>query len=446
MTRRSSFDYEHFPGFAEPAYTQVPDVILDHMMADLNEAELKVLLYIVRRTLGFKKQDDAISLDQLVHGIHRADGEALDRGTGLSRSAVRRGITGLLAKHLIVAHQNMDPYRGQLPTTYALRWIGMRPPPRPKGGYPPADRGGVHKRTGGVSTGEQGGGSPATRGPVHRRTPQETVEQQTVQQDTDNSNISKVRGRVARPTTGHEDQSAELSPATDSDDPRAKKPVSSGQSQLRLDADYQALVQPITDLGRELGDEAPARSSISRAYNLMCEAGVSTDDFLHLLAEAKALTRAHQARITKTRQNAGPVPRKNLMPYLFAILQSLLHPDEHPQHERGASPARRRHAVQAPAPIPAPRVEALPTTETHPIWRTVLEELRLVMTPENYNTWLAQTRVVSQQGDWLRIAVPKPFHRDWLENKLHGRIMTTLQRLGYTGMQVEYVVTAFGST
>jgi chromosomal replication initiation ATPase DnaA len=67
------------------------------------------------------------------------------------------------------------------------------------------------------------------------------------------------------------------------------------------------------------------------------------------------------------------------------------------------------------------------------------------MTPENYNTWLAQTRVVSQQGDLLRIAVPKPFHRDWLENKLHGRIMTTLRRLGYAGVRVEYVVATSGS-
>jgi hypothetical protein len=222
--------------------------------------------------------------------------------------------------------------------------------------------------------------------------------------------------------------------------------VSRGRSQLRLDADYQVLVQPVTDLGRELGDEAPARSSISRAYNLMREAGVSTDEFLQLLAEAKALTRAHQASITKTRQNAGPVPRKNLMPYLFAILQSLLHPEEHPQHEHGTSPAQRGHGAQLPVQIPAPRVEALPTTETHPIWRTVLDELRLVMTPENYNAWLAQTRVVGQQGDLLRIAVPKPFHRDWLENKLHGRIMTTLRRLGYMGVQVEYVIADVGSS
>ena len=96
--------------------------------------------------------------------------------------------------------------------------------------------------------------------------------------------------------------------------------------------------------------------------------------------------------------------------------------------------------MQSPVQIPAPRVEALPPTETHPIWRRVLDELRLVMTPENYNTWLAQTWLVRQEGDLLRIAVPKPFHRDWLENKLHGRIMHTLQRLGHAGVQVEYVV------
>src|SRR5256885_16537059 len=52
MTLPSDFDYERFAGFAEPAYTQVPDVILDHMMADLNEAELKVLLRSEERRVG----------------------------------------------------------------------------------------------------------------------------------------------------------------------------------------------------------------------------------------------------------------------------------------------------------------------------------------------------------------------------------------------------------
>lgn len=47
---------ERFPGFLKPNYTQVPDVILDELMANLTGAELKVLLYIVRRTSGFQKK------------------------------------------------------------------------------------------------------------------------------------------------------------------------------------------------------------------------------------------------------------------------------------------------------------------------------------------------------------------------------------------------------
>jgi hypothetical protein len=47
---------ERFPGFLKPNYTQVPDVILDELMANLTGAELKVLLYIVRRTFGFQKK------------------------------------------------------------------------------------------------------------------------------------------------------------------------------------------------------------------------------------------------------------------------------------------------------------------------------------------------------------------------------------------------------
>jgi hypothetical protein len=43
-----------FKGFLSPRYTQVPDELFDELMAYLSGAELKVLLYIIRRTFGFK--------------------------------------------------------------------------------------------------------------------------------------------------------------------------------------------------------------------------------------------------------------------------------------------------------------------------------------------------------------------------------------------------------
>ena len=45
------FRYE---GFSEPNYTPVPDDLFDLIAPNLTESELRVLLYIIRRTFGFK--------------------------------------------------------------------------------------------------------------------------------------------------------------------------------------------------------------------------------------------------------------------------------------------------------------------------------------------------------------------------------------------------------
>ena len=87
-----------FEGFISPRYTQVPDEMFDELMAHLSGAELKVLLYIIRRTFGFKKDSDNISLKQICHGIITRDGEVLDHGTGLSLSTVQIALKGLIEK------------------------------------------------------------------------------------------------------------------------------------------------------------------------------------------------------------------------------------------------------------------------------------------------------------------------------------------------------------
>lgn len=67
----------------------VPDEIIDEIMPTLKGAEFKVLMYIVRKTFGFRKYEgDNIPLSQIVSGTKRKDGTYLDRGTGLAKSAV----------------------------------------------------------------------------------------------------------------------------------------------------------------------------------------------------------------------------------------------------------------------------------------------------------------------------------------------------------------------
>lgn len=94
-----------FEGFSGPNTTAVPDEFFDVLAPLLSEAELRVLLYIIRRTFGFKKGADTISLNQLIHGITTRDGRVLDTGTGMSRQGVMRGLKGLLAKDIIAVNK-----------------------------------------------------------------------------------------------------------------------------------------------------------------------------------------------------------------------------------------------------------------------------------------------------------------------------------------------------
>src|SRR3954451_97018 len=112
-----------FGGFDAPRYTPTPDQLFDELLAPglLTEAELRVLLYIVRRTFGWKKESDAISLGQITDGVIKRDGERLDWGAGVAKSSAVRAIKGLVAKGIIVAQRNRSRERGYEATTYALR-------------------------------------------------------------------------------------------------------------------------------------------------------------------------------------------------------------------------------------------------------------------------------------------------------------------------------------
>jgi hypothetical protein len=87
------------PGIKHAA--QAYELITDHCMYFLKGSELKIALYIVRRTIGFGKERDRIALDQFCHGIKTRNGRQLDRGTGLSRRAAQQALDGLKGHGLL---------------------------------------------------------------------------------------------------------------------------------------------------------------------------------------------------------------------------------------------------------------------------------------------------------------------------------------------------------
>ena len=159
-----------FKGYTSPNYTPVPDELFDEQLPDLNGSELKVLLYIIRRTFGFKKESDNISLNQLLHGITTREGIVLDRGTGLSKKTLLEAIKSLIEKNLIISKRRRSEEKGNEPTTYHLNIVGKseKDTDRPLG-VKSTPRGGVK------STPSPGGKNYTTQDTVIQETVTNTV-------------------------------------------------------------------------------------------------------------------------------------------------------------------------------------------------------------------------------------------------------------------------------
>jgi phage replication O-like protein O len=70
---------------APDSYTKIPNALLDHI-ADLSEAELRIMLVIARKTIGWQKECDLISLTQF------------EQLTGLSRPSVNATLKLLIER------------------------------------------------------------------------------------------------------------------------------------------------------------------------------------------------------------------------------------------------------------------------------------------------------------------------------------------------------------
>ena len=158
----------YFEGFTTPNGTFVPDDVFDVLAPRLTEAELRVLLYIVRRTFGFGKTADAISLKQLTDGIRARDGRILDSGTGMSRKGVIGGVKGLLTKGVITVRKHLDDRGENEINVYRLRF--REEGVVTKGNYP-------------SNPGTPPGSNPGTLPPVTQGYLQESASQESVSQE-----------------------------------------------------------------------------------------------------------------------------------------------------------------------------------------------------------------------------------------------------------------------
>jgi phage replication O-like protein O len=141
--------------FADSNYTMVPNDLFD-MMATMECSELKVTLAIIRKTRGYHKRADAVSISQL------------ETMTGLGEGACRAGRDAAVERGTITFAG-----RGKRGVhIYALATPEDSDPPDERGGEasdPPDEKGGTPSMREGVS----GGDPPSEKGDKRNKPPKE---------------------------------------------------------------------------------------------------------------------------------------------------------------------------------------------------------------------------------------------------------------------------------
>ena len=114
-------------GLNPQRYVMVPWNLLAMIMQELQGCELKVVLYIILHTVGYRdnttggrKLADAISRSQFLEGIRRADGTIVDRGTGVSERSLNRALTSLESKGYITREHRTSANGRPATTIYRL--------------------------------------------------------------------------------------------------------------------------------------------------------------------------------------------------------------------------------------------------------------------------------------------------------------------------------------
>ena len=282
-------DQYRFAGFEEPHYTQIPDVFFDEVMCHLTEAELRVALYIMRRTFGFKKRADAISFNQFLKGITTRDGRRLDHGCGIAgRTNLTRALKGLEDKGIIIARRSTSTRGDAQTTVYELRFkdagvVPERDQPRARvvlrRDHPP------HQ----VVTDED---HPGDRGapPV------------VIERDLQNTDIHKTENN---------------------------------NTEISIGNDRTKLAETIGAVSDVLGDPRQKAANCTRAARIL--AGVS-DDYAAYIAELAL------SRVKTIVQAQGGV--KNRMAYYFGVLEDMARQAQPTTARRDSLAGRYTHLVQ----------------------------------------------------------------------------------------------------
>lgn len=74
------------------------------------------------------------------------------------------------------------------------------------------------------------------------------------------------------------------------------------------------------------------------------------------------------------------------------------------------------------------------------IWQTALIEIKTIVSPANYSTWLTTTKIIKEEEGVVYLGVPNEFTREWLMKKCHNSILRILRQINGGVRALDYVI------
>jgi hypothetical protein len=391
-----------FPGFQFPTTTPVPDEVFDVLMPQLSGAALKVLMYICRRTFGFKKDSDSISLSQIAQGITTRDGRVLDGGTGLSKRHVVNALKVLEKKNIITVTRKVDETGLNSVNTYSLNMLAT-------------GRGvGTKSPQGVVNSSSPGGSEKMLPRVVNPSSPttnrkQETVIQETdivvdVAKDLENFGIAKsaVTKLIQNYPVAYIREKVEIARGLVAAGSCLVSQNSAGWLRRAIEEDY-----------------SPPRT----CHRARHKARAASDGARGAKDRKAPQAEARDRGVVEQTQNIATEPEQT----------ALTEPAQCPQNVATLSRENISEKTSRAASGSLTSSEAARENET--TWNLALEQLKADLPLEETEARLKGTTLLQVTDTAVRIGVPNAFAIAWLERRMYGQISKAMK--GVLGKDVD---------
>jgi hypothetical protein len=409
-----------FAGFEEPRenWSKLPHALIEALPLMTSEAEVKVVLYVLRHTWGYHDADKRISIDEFARGRKKRDGLRLDAGCGLTDNTIKDGLRRAVEHGFIEVDEDSTDV-ARIKRYYKLR---MREDESRRSEIDPPHLGGQKLTPRGSETDPLDSETdPRSEKETNRKTPPK-------------ENGDGVREIVTialypsphlnRRTVGDD---GFLSALLDDLDVHGKK---------RREIEH---LKPQAEFVLAHALYAASRGKAAGWVIVETLAGaVPPADFLTFARlnpdEWRALWRGSARGEWSTLPNQLNQIRGAWMQAFDGVFER--EPFTEPVSRPDSSPVAMKQQVVLPA---APTL-----SEDERIWMRALGEMQLQLTGATYETWLARTqlRSVESDGDSMKFTIEchNQCAAEWLSNRLNTMIARTLSGIVGKGADIHFTV------